>query len=150
MQNLTVNVKKVHPEAIVPEQATTGSAGLDLTAVSVTAPRIEASGPYMEYDTGLAFEIPEGYVGLLFPRSGIIPKTSLLLANGVGVIDSDYRGTIKARFRDLNAFSGRAVYKQGDKIAQLVILPYPKVTLNVVEELSDTVRGEGGFGSTGE
>lgn len=148
MQNLIVNVKKEHPEAVIPEYATEGSAGLDLVAVTATSPRVEACGPYTEFDTGLVFEIPKGYVGLFFPRSSIVPKTSYILANGVGVIDSDYRGTIKARYRDLNNFAGRATYKPGDKIGQLVILPYPMVQLNVVNEVEETERGEGGFGST--
>ena len=150
MKNLEVKIKKLHPDAVIPSYAKLGDAGLDLTAVEITHPRIEACGPYVEIDTGLAFEIPEGYVGLVFPRSSIVPKTSYVLGNSVGVIDSQYRGSIKFRFRDLNNLYGRAVYNVGDRIGQIVILPYPEINLVEVEELSETDRGEGGFGSSGE
>lgn len=126
-----------HSAARVPFKATVGAAGFDLTAVT-----IEYCYSYTEYDTGIAVAIPEGYVGLVFPRSSISKKYQMSLANSVGVIDSDYRGTIKLRFRE--PADG---YEVGDRIGQLVIVPIPQVTF---EEgyLDETNRGHGGFGST--
>jgi dUTP pyrophosphatase len=100
------------------------------------------------YGTGLALEIPEGYVGLIFPRSSI-SKTSLSLANCVGVIDSGYRGEILLKFRtDANNKTGH--YTIGDRIGQLLIIPYPQIEFEEVLELSDTIRSGGGFGSSGQ
>jgi len=99
------------------------------------------------YDTGLSMEIPEGYVGLLFPRSSI-SKTTLSLANSVGVIDSGYRGSIMFKFRYLGG-KGNWFYNLGDRVGQIIIIPYPTVEFEEVEELSSTERGQGGFGSTG-
>lgn len=144
MNQINVNIKKLHPNAIVPEYATLGSAGLDLTATSESI-----TLGYIEYGTGLAFQIPEGYVGLLFPRSSISSNTTLSLANSVGIIDSDYTGEIKLRFRNL-VFGSAKRYKVGERIGQLLIVPYPKVKLTVVEELNQTDRGNGGHGSTGK
>lgn len=94
---MKVKIKKLHPEAIIPSYATQGDAGMDMTAVSA---HIDKSGLFIEYGTGIAVEIPEGFVGLLFPRSSL-SKTSLVLANHVGVVDSGYRGEIKFRFKEL-------------------------------------------------
>lgn len=137
---LKVNVKKLHEDAVLPTKAHENDAGFDLTAVSKTVDEFEN----LVYDTGIAMEIPVGYVGLVFPRSSI-SKKDLILSNSVGVIDSDYRGPIMFKF--LGDESGD-LYKPGDKIGQLIIIPIPKIQLNLVEELSDTDRGTGGFGST--
>lgn len=143
--NLKVNFRKTHKKATSPSYAREGDAGMDLTAVEV-----EYNKNYVSYKTGLAFEIPEGYVGLLFPRSSN-SKMDLLLCNSVGVVDSGYRGEIEFRYK----LSGNGMvpsvtntYAVGDRIGQLVIIPYPKIELNEIDELSTTERGEGGFGST--
>jgi dUTP pyrophosphatase len=144
---MKVKIKKVSSNAIIPSYANEGDAGLDLTATSI----LKISN-YLEYGTGLSIEIPEGYVGLIFPRSSI-SKTQLILANSVGVIDSGYRGEIKIRFKHAsNDYNNELlhIYKVGDKVAQLIILPVPYITFVEAEELSDTSRGEGGFGSTGK
>lgn len=128
---------------VIPTYAKPGDAGLDLTATSKKVVD-EGSYGYIEYGTGLAIEIPEGYVGLTFPRSSV-SNTGLIKANAVGVIDSGYRGELKSRFK---AIPDTKQYEVGDKIAQLIIIPYPKIEFEEVEELSETERGEGGYGST--
>ena len=141
---MKVNFKKIDRHAVIPRQ-TAGNAGMDMTAI-----KSELNDYYVEYDTGIAAEIPEGYVGLLFPRSSI-SKTSLVLANSVGVVDSSYRGTIKFRFKNIAKHHKTAhIYTIGDRIGQLVIIPYPSIESVEVKELSETDRGEGGFGSTGK
>lgn len=142
---MKVNIKKLVPEAVIPSYAKEGDCGLDLTAIN-TEVVVGTGHGYIEYYTGLSIEIPDGYVGLIFPRSSI-SNTGLLLANSVGVVDSGYRGEIKCRFKYI---SGTAKYNVGDRVAQLVILPYPKIELNEVEQLSSTERGETGFGSSDE
>lgn len=135
---MIIRIKK-DKEAKLPKYAKPGDAAMDLTALDWVD-----EGLYIEYRTGLYMEIPDGYVGLLFPRSSISEK-GLILANSVGVIDSGYRGEIKIRFKK----SGyREIYVKGDRIAQLMIMPVPKVAFKVVDELSSTERGEGGFGHT--
>lgn len=141
---MNINLKKLHKDAVIPSYSKAGDAGMDLTAVSSEIVNEKDHG-YIEYDTGLAIEIPENYVGLVFPRSSI-SKTGLFLANAVGVIDSNYRGSIKCRFK---AIPNSTVYSNGDRIAQLIILPYPIITFKEVDKLSDTMRGDEGFGSTG-
>lgn len=143
---MNVKVKKVHEKAIIPEYQSNGAACVDLVAVSS---KVEPSpmGLLQVYDTGLAFEIPENHVGLVFPRSSVTTKTTLMLGNGVGVIDSDYRGTIKFQYRQINQ-SHRKVYEIGDRIGQLMILPAPIMNFIEVDELSNTERGEDSFGST--
>lgn len=140
---MNIIFKKTHPDAVTPFYAKKGDAGMDLTAVSETI-TVDEGYAYIEYDTGIAVEIPEGFVGLVFPRSSI-SKTGLILANAVGVIDSGYRGSIKCRFKHIDESTK---YIVGEKIAQLIVLPYPVVTLTEASQLSDTDRGEGGFGST--
>jgi dUTP pyrophosphatase len=140
---ITVNIKKLHPNAVIPSYAKEGDAGMDLTAVDMITDPAEG---IVEYPTGLSFEIPVGYVGLLFPRSSVSNK-SVMLANSVGVVDSGYRGPVSLKFRMLA--TRQVAYEVGDRIGQIVIMPYPKVNFNVVEELSETERGEGGFGSSG-
>lgn len=141
---LSVKFKKLDSSAITPNYAKNGDGALDLTATDFD---ITKDGKYV-YSTGLAFEIPEGYVGLLFPRSSIC-KTRLSLSNAVGVIDSGYRGEVKFVF-NVDVESKNDHYCIGDKIGQLIIMPYPKVVLEEVQELSSTDRGTGGFGSTGK
>ena len=139
---MKVKIKKLHPDAVIPKYAKLGDAGMDLVAVSETW---NDTNTMVTYDTGLSIEIPEGYVGLLFPRSSIV-KTELELANSVGVIDSGYRGPIMFKFR---YNTEGMVYDVGDRVGQIIIMPYPQVEFEEVEELSTSERGEGGFGSTG-
>ena len=139
---MIVKIKKTHKDGVIPSYAKPGDAGMDLVAVSETW---NENNTMVTYDTGIAVEIPEGYVGLVFPRSSV-SKTELILANSVGVIDSGYRGPIMLKFRYPEE---GMVYDVGDKIGQLIIMPYPKIEFQEVEELSSTERGEGGFGSTG-
>jgi dUTP pyrophosphatase len=144
METLKVNFKKLSEKAVTPSKGTVDSAGLDLTAVEY---HVNHDYKYIEFDTHLAIEIPKGFVGYIFPRSSI-SKTSHSLANSVGVIDSDYRGSIKLRMR-YDEENQDKEYAYGDKIGQLVIMPIPKVELNEVSELGASERGNGGFGSTG-
>ena len=143
--DLTVKFRKLVPDAVTPQYAQDGDAGLDLTATSF---RIDST--FIEYGTGIAVEIPNGHVGLLFPRSSITKAPAgVSLKNSVGVIDSNYRGEILVRF-DL-PYSDRVkgvLPDVGKKVAQLIILPYPTVYFQEVQELSDSNRGDGGFGST--
>jgi len=135
---------KVENGGVIPSYSKEGDAGLDLTAVSLV---FDAESGFYEYDTGLSVEIPVGYVGLLYPRSSL-SKMNLLLANHVGVIDSNYRGNIKVRFKKINIHVEK-IYKVGDRVAQLIISACPKVEFDKVDSLDDTVRGSDGFGSTG-
>lgn len=141
-ETMKIKIKKLHPQAIAPSYAKNGDAGMDLRAVSVEN---DVHGNFV-CKTGIAMEIPEGYVGLLFPRSSV-SKTSLALRNSVGVIDSGYRGEIMLKFGRINGQS--PIYNEGDKVGQIVIIPHPHVEFVEAEELSATERGEGGFGSTG-
>lgn len=141
---MLVKIKKLREDAVIPEYAKQGDAGLDLVATSRTW---NDEMQCWIYGTGLAIEIPEGYVGLLFPRSSI-RKYGLILSNHVGVVDSGYRGEIMLTFRP--ALEGGAhIYNVGDKVAQLIIMSYPSIKLIEAENLSETERGEGGHGSTG-
>ena len=142
-EELIINIKKTNELAIIPKYAHSTDAGMDLVAVSMNE-----TDKYIEYDTGIALEIPKGYVGLVFPRSSV-SKLDLVQANSVGVIDSSYRNSIKVRFKKLKD-DGVCVYAPGERIAQLIILPYPIIGFNEVEKLSDSDRGLGGFGSTGK
>jgi dUTP pyrophosphatase len=142
-QGMEVKVKKMHAEAVIPSYSKPGDAGLDLTAVSE---EWNEGNTMVTYGTGLSIEIPEGYVGLLFPRSSVC-KTSLNLSNSVGVIDSGYRGEIMLKYRYPEEGS---VYDLGDRVGQLIIMPYPQIKLIEAEELSSTERGEGGYGSSGK
>lgn len=136
-----VKVKRINPLAVIPQYAKPGDAGMDLVAISAT---YDKSSNFVEFDTGLAFEIPEGYVGLVFPRSSI-SNYSMRLANSVGVIDSGYRGSVRLRFR----LEGDKPYQVGDKIGQIMIMPFPEVKLVEVSELSESQRLQSGFGSSG-
>lgn len=146
---MEVKVKKLYDDAVIPTYAKEGDAGLDLTARSV---KYDNNIDCYIYGTGLAIEIPEGYVGLVFPRSSN-RKTTSYLPNSVGVIDSGYRGEIMVSFkdRDFEVFNNitKAPYKVGDRVAQLIIIAYPKIELKESNNLSETERGTGGHGSTG-
>jgi len=133
-----------HPDAVLPIAANPGDAGLDLVAAEI----IKNDDDRRWFDTGVAVEIPEGYVGLVFPRSSI-SKKEVYLANSVGVIDSGYRGTIQVRFNTVFANDSEG-YAVGDKVAQIIILPYPHINPVLAETLSDSHRGEQGFGSSGQ
>lgn len=143
---MEVKIKKTHPDAVIPKYAMPGDAGMDLTAVSM---KIDEYGNIC-YGTGLAFEIPEGYVGLVFPRSSN-HKKGVILTNCVGVIDSGYRGEVSFKFKEiaLGNFS-KVTYKVGDRIGQIIIMPYPQIEFVEVDELSETERGTNGYGSTGK
>ena len=142
---MEVKIKKLHPDAVIPVYSKPGDAGLDLTATSIDD---DLYGNII-YGTGLAIEIPEGYVGLLYPRSSN-SKTDLYLTNHVGVVDSGYRGEIMFKFRPVNGIEDAYIYAVGDRIGQLIIMPYPSIKFIETEELSDSDRGDGGFGSTGK
>ena len=164
---------KLEEGAVLPKYSKPGDVGMDLTAITV---RYDSDMDYIEYDSGVSVEIPEGYVGLVFPRSSISNK-DLHLTNAVGIIDSEFRGTIKSRFKitscyeqevSINPFLNMGefqvyvhaldvvrdtvinipVYAVGERFAQLIIMPYPKIEFKVVDKLSETERGEGGYGST--
>jgi len=138
-----INIKYLSVDAIEPNKGTNQSAGFDLTSTSLI---IEEK--YIEYGTDISLQIPEGFCGLLFPRSSV-SKYDLSLCNSVGVIDSDYRGELKIRFNILREETPK-IYNVGDRVAQLVILPIPSVTFSNVLFFDDiTSRGGGGFGSTG-
>ena len=140
-KEMIVKIKKLHPNAVIPSYANPGDAGMDIQAIDVSI-QLEQ----VHYKTGLAIEIPEGYVGLIFPRSSVRNK-NLSLSNSVGVIDSGYRGEIVATFnwRGMD----KSHYKVGDRIMQLMIIPYPQVEFEETDTLSDTKRSAGGFCSTG-
>ena len=167
---IELKIKKVHPDAVIPQYAIEGDAGLDLTAIS----KVYDEYGNVVYGVGLAVEIPVGHVGLLFPRSSN-SKQDLLLSNSVGVIDSNYRGEIFFKYKPSAVYTeddfeddetGRlsfdfekidfcekdlhSNYEIGDRIGQLLVMPYPKVRIQEVTELSDSARGSGGFGSTGK
>lgn len=142
---MIIRVKTQKPEMALPKFGTAFSAGADLMAKRITKKNLFK----VWYDIDLSMEIPQGHVGLLFPRSSISSKVDLQLANSVGVIDSDYRGTFEVRFnRTLRGFFTRKQYKIGDYIAQLVIVKIPTVEYVQANKLSNTTRNNGGFGST--
>lgn len=147
MTPLNIKIKRLTQSAQMPTKAHATDAGYDLYADNS---EICVADGLANYGTGIAVEIPQGYVGLVFPRSSICHK-HLQLSNSVGVIDSGYRGEIKAKFNLINDGSGHfEVYKIGERIAQLIIMPYPEVTFEEVDELSDSDRGTGGYGSSGK
>lgn len=171
---MKVRIKRLHKDAIVPQYAKKGDAGMDLTAVDYY---YDLEGNIV-YRTGLAIEIPEGYVGLIFPRSSIC-KRDINLTNAVGVIDSGYRGEIIMKFKPSLCFHPNEItdylasdkfddydgvyipyderipikphtYNYGERIGQIIIMPYPQIEFEEVEELTKTDRGDGGFGSSGK
>ena len=141
---MEVKIKLLHADARVPTLGSDFSAGADLYALSGGT---VAPGDTLMAGTGIALEIPEGYVGLICARSGLSTKKGLAPANKVGVIDSDYRGEIKVAL--FNHSKTDASFEAGERIAQLVIVPYLKAEFSVCEELDSTARGDGGFGSSG-
>jgi dUTP pyrophosphatase len=143
-QGVMVKVKKLDPNAVVPSYSKVGDAGMDLTITK----EIENTSFSVSYGFGIAMEIPKGFVGLVFPRSSV-RNQELVLSNCVGVIDSGYRGELQATFKKTNGLDSLK-YKVGERGAQIIILPYPQVFMTEVPELSDSERGEGGFGSTGK
>lgn len=142
--SLEVKIRKLKPNAVIPSYSKDGDAGMDLVATEI----ISETTDQITYGTGISMEIPKGYVGLVFPRSSI-RKYELELTNSVGVIDSGYRGEIQATFKKTNGLDSLK-YNVGERGAQIIILPYPQVFMTEVPELSDSERGEGGFGSTGK
>jgi dUTP pyrophosphatase len=141
-----VRIKKLNENAVIPSYAKSGDAGMDLVATSI----ISETQTQITYGIGLAMEIPKGFVGLIFPRSSV-RKTRLMLSNCVGVVDSGYRGELQATFNKVNQNSqAENDYKVGDRIAQIMIIPHPDIQFEEADELSDTERGDGGFGSTGK
>ena len=147
-----IKIKKLHPDAIIPQYATAGAAAFDLHAVHDGPPDdlVEVTvGMPITFPTGLAFAIPPGFVMLIFSRSGHGFGHDTRLANCVGVVDSDYRGEVMVRLAKDIGLPRRMRVRNGDRIAQAMIVPIPTVEFEVVDELSPTVRGTGGFGSTG-
>jgi len=136
-------VKKLTPEAVLPTQANPGDAGLDIVATSVTH-----TARYIEYGTGLSVAVPQGFLGLLCPRSSVSNK-HLRMCNSVGVIDSSFRGELKVRFALTLPYNMGDIYSVGDRVAQLVIMPFVEAKVLEVQELPETQRGTGGWGSSG-
>ena len=153
---MKVKIQKISPLAQIPTYAKDGDAGMDLVATSI----ISDTPTQITYGLGIALEIPNGFVGLVFPRSSI-RKTGLQLSNSVGVIDSGYRGELQATFNKVFGSDGmydemkvkemqpNEFYKVGDRVVQIMIIPYPSIEFEETDKLSDTERGDGGFGSTG-
>lgn len=140
---MEVRIKKLTENAKMPTKAHATDAGYDLYAVSTSVDK----NYNVVYGTGIAVEIPAGYVGLVFPRSSIASK-DIMLSNSVGVIDSGYRGEVMAKFKRVTGEFDS--YQVGDRIAQLIIIPYPEVVFVEADELTDSDRGIGGYGSTGK
>lgn len=143
---MDIKFKKLDPRAVAPVRAHSTDAGVDLTATRIATEINECGQLILVYHTDLAIEIPEGYCGILTPRSSIFKK-SLTLTNSIGVIDAGYRGEIMAKFRSTTDVVP-AVYKEGERFAQLLIIPIADVTFTEAFELSDSDRGEGGYGSS--
>jgi dUTP pyrophosphatase len=140
---MKIKIKKLHPNAVKPKYAKENDAGMDLVATEI----ISETPSQITYGTGLAIEIPDGMVGLTFPRSSI-RNTGLTLSNCVGVIDAGYRGEIQATFNKNGVKDD--FYKVGDRVVQIIIVPHPIIQIIEVDELSESSRGIGGFGSTGK
>ena len=169
---MEIKFKKLSDKAVIPTKAHPTDAGFDMTAAE-----IKITEDYVSYKTNIALEIPEGYVGLLFPRSSN-SKKDLLLANSIGVVDSHYRGDVEFRFKRIMmpvmqqvriapptgdpiqdaanirevpalAYRDDYIYKVGDRVGQLVVIPYPEINLVETDELSETDRGSSGFGMSG-
>ena len=145
---MNIKIKKLNDNAVIPSYAKNGDMGMDVTAISI---EYDKKIDCYIYHTGLAFEIPEGYGMLIFPRSSN-RKTNYYLANSVGVLDSGYRGELLICFKNRDSimctFESTPPYLVGDRVAQIMILPYPKIEFIESEELSDSERKDGGFGST--
>jgi len=146
-ERMLIRIKKLNPSEVIPTYAKDGDAGMDMVATRIINETLDS----ITYGTDIALEIPKGFVGLVFPRSSI-RKTGLHLSNSVGVIDSGYRGEIQATFKKIQGITNDELenYKVGDRICQIMIIPYPPIEFKEVDELTNTERGEGGFGSTGK
>lgn len=142
---MKIKFKKLHKDAMAPKFAYKTDAGADLTAVSVDFSRDNQ----IIYGTGISAEIPEGMVGLIFPRSSI-RDYDLFMSNSVGVVDSGYLGEIMVTFNYTSQTPDNTIYQVGDRIAQLVVIPVPLTKYVEVDELSETSRGTGGYGSSGK
>lgn len=147
MTTFDVNIKKINEKAIIPTYGSDFAAGADLYACLDESLVIEP-GETVFIHTGVAVELPVGYAGFVFARSGLASKRGLAPANKVGVIDCDYRGEIMTALH--NHGNTAQTIEHGERIAQLVVMPYSVARFNVCKELSETIRGEGGFGSTGK
>lgn len=155
---MKLKIKKLHPDAVVPQYQTAGAACFDLHALCDRRYGLDPGGS-LDIGTGLSVEVPKGHVMLIFSRSGHGFKNDVRLSNCVGVIDSDYRGEVRVKLRNDQSYdlvgpptvAGHKflVVGPGDRIAQAMIVPIPRVEFEVVEELTTTERGTGGFGSTG-
>lgn len=143
MNNIDVKIKKLTDEAIVPVYAHDTDAGCDLTAVS-----IKETKDYVQYGTGIALELPENWYAEIFPRSSI-SNYDLLLCNSVGIIDNSYKGEILFRFKKTENYNRYNFYNVGDRIGQLILKQRPKINFIEVDELTDSKRGAGSYGSTG-
>ncbi len=145
-QNMVLKLMRVREGAIIPKQATAGSAGYDLCAC-MDAPQTIEPGERCVFPSGLAAEIPAGTAGFVFTRSGLGIKKGIHVTNGVGVIDSDYRGEIQIGLHNLS--TEPYTVQPGERIAQMIIMPYFAPVIEEVTSLTETDRGAGGFGSTG-
>jgi dUTP pyrophosphatase len=141
---MKIPLRKLDPELPTPRRAHAGDAGVDLHAREDT---VLTAGEWAAVPTGVAVAIPEGFVGLVAPRSGLAVSSAISVVNGPGVIDSGYRGELKAVL--INHSTGTVTFRRGDRIAQLLVLPAPEWSLEVVDDLDTSSRGEQGFGSTG-
>ena len=146
---MTVKVKKLSENAVLPQKAHKSDAGFDLTVSRITTELNEVGELIIVYHTDLCMEIPEGYFGALFSRSSVSRKP-LSQTNAVGVVDSGYRGEIVAKFRSTVPAVVPSVYKEGERFAQLVILPALEIEMVEADTLGDSDRGEAGLGSTGD
>ena len=144
---MKIRIKKIDERAVVPTYGTSYSAGADLYAILDGTTEIAPHTTKLIH-TGISVEIPEGYCGLIFARSSMGAKRGLAPANKVGVIDADYRGEVMVALHNHSELT--ATVEPGERIAQLAIVPFLKAEFEVADELSDTVRGDGGFGSTGK
>ena len=144
----TINYVKLSPTAQAPTQGSEYAAGYDLHADLENQSYITlAPGEYRKISTGIAIALPDGTFGAIYPRSGMATKRGLVLANGTGIIDSDYRGPLIVALK--NTSDELQIVEHGERIAQMVVTPYCPVAFNEVESIGTTARGEGGFGSTG-
>ena len=141
-----LKIKKLKDGAVIPKRATEESAGLDLSALLENPVTINPH-EIVKIPTGIAIELEKGYAGLIYPRSGLSTKHGISLANCVGVVDSDYRGEIQVGL--FNQSQVAYTIEPGERIAQMLIMPICKPELEICDELDDTARGSGGFGSTG-
>ena len=138
---MKVKIKKLVENAVIPAYAKYGDAAMDLTAVS----REIIDSEHIKYNFGISIEIPFGYLGLIFPRSSCFKKKQVF-SNSVGVIDSGYRGEISAVMIETSEYS----YQSRDRVAKILILPYPQIEFELTDDLSESERGKGGYGSTGK